>query len=614
MTEHPALDAAFDPGPAYCWEEIPADTPAAILEALGGPDANRVTPGREAVRVVPAGTAVRWSTLGQLILEDGSLRPVSDMLPGDLPLGYHDFYPTRGDWRTRVIVTPWRCIEPPAPRWGWTTQLHSTRSRQSWGIGDLADLKRLAEWSARLGAGIMMVNPLGSPAPVVPQGSSPYYPTTRRYRNPLYLRIEEVAGAVRLGPQLARLAAEAHELNALPRLDRDRVFHLKQQALRAIWGHGAADHQFAEFRREQGISLQRFATFCALAEEFGPDWRSWPGEYRRPGGAAVARFAAEHSAEVDYHAWLQWLLDRQLNAASRAIPLLQDLPIGMDPGGADAWEWQDLLAKDIVVGAPPDAFNAAGQDWQLPPFVPSKLRAAAYEPFIQTIRAALRHAGGLRIDHVMGLFRLWWIPNGHHPQQGWYVRYPADDLLGIVALESHRAGAFIVGEDLGTVEPGVRERLALRRVLSCRLLWFEPRPPAEYAEMSMASVTTHDLPTIAGLWSGADEAAQRSIGLTVGDETRRLRDHLRELLNVASDAPVAEVIERAYRRLAEAPSRIITATLEDAQAMVDRPNMPGTLEQWPNWSLVLPQDIEAMTAAELPQRIAKALKRDKQEA
>ena len=256
---------------------------------------------------------------------------------------------------------------------------------------------------------------------------------------------------------------------------------------------------------------------------------------------------------MGYHAWLQWLLDRQLAAASREIPILQDLPIGMDPGGADAWEWQDLLANGVVIGAPPDAFNGDGQDWQLPPFAPAKLRAAAYGPFIETIRSALRHAGGLRIDHVMGLFRLWWIPNGQHPRQGWYVRYPADDLLGIVALESHRAGAFIVGEDLGTVEPGVRQRLALRRVLSCRLLWFERGEPAEYSELSMAAVTTHDLPTIAGLWSGADEAAQRAIGLSVGDEMRRLREHLREMLGVPGEASVEEVIEAAYRHLGRGP-------------------------------------------------------------
>ncbi len=614
---------AFDAAPDYRWEEIPADTPASILDALGGPEANRVTTGREAVCVIRAGTAVPWPTPGQLILEDGSRQPVGDMLPANLPLGYHDFHPTAGDWQTRVIVTPWRCVEPREPCWGWAVQLHGTRSRQSWGIGDLADLRRLAEWSAGLGAGVMLINPLGPPAPVVPQGASPYYPTTRRFRNPLYLRVEDVPGAARLGPQLARLATEARGLNALPRLDRDRVFHLKQEALRAIWGTGGKGERerggggegekvrFTAFRREQGVSLERYATFCVLAEKFGSDWRKWPGEYRRPDNAAVVRFAADHASEVGYHAWLQWLLDRQLSAAARVIPLLQDLPIGMDPGGADAWEWQDLLAKEMVIGAPPDAFNADGQDWQLPPFVPAKLRAAAYEPFIQTIRAALRHAGGLRIDHVMGLFRLWWIPQGQHPRQGWYVRYPADDLLGIVALESHRAGAVIVGEDLGTVEPGVRERLALRRMLSCRLLWFETGAPAEYPELSMALVTTHDLPTIAGLWSGADEAAQRSIGLTVGNEMCQLRDHFRKLLGMESQVPVAEVIEAAYRRLAQAPSRIITATLEDAQAIHERPNMPGTLDQWPNWSLALPQDIETMIEAELPRRIAKALGRGK---
>ena len=440
MTEHHASDTAFDPGPDYRWEEIPADTPAAILEAMGGPAANHPAPRYEPVRVVPAGAAVPWYAAGQLVLEDGTRRPIGQALPADLPLGYHDFYPTVGDWTTRIIVTPWQCVEPRASCWGWAVQLHSTRSRLSWGIGDLADLKRLTQWSAGLGAGMLMVNPLGPPAPVVPQGASPYFPTTRRFRNPLYLRVEDVPGIRRLGPELERLAAEARALNALPRLDRDRVFHLKQQALRATWGEGSADAEFIAFRRQQGRSLERFATFCVLAEKFGPDWRKWPVEYRRPDNAAVTDLAARQSGEVGYHAWLQWLLDRQLAEASRAVPILQDLPIGMDPGGTDAWEWQDLLAAGMVVGAPPDAFNADGQDWQLPAFVPARLRAAAYGPLIETIRACLRHAGGLRIDHVMGLFRLWWIPAGKHPRDGWYVRYPADDLLGIVALESHRAG------------------------------------------------------------------------------------------------------------------------------------------------------------------------------
>ncbi len=599
-------DKRLDQQLEYEWETIPADTPPAILAALGGAEANRVAPGREAVRVVPSGESIPWQTPGEMVLEDGSRRPIGDHLPGDLPLGYHDFHPTAGDWKTRVIVTPWKCVEPATRNWGWAVQLHSTRSRESWGIGDLADLKRLAKWSSELGAGMMLVNPLVAPAPVVPQAASPYFPSTRRFRNPLYLRIEDVPGSERLGPQLAQLSAAARGLNAVPRVNRDRAFELKHKALQMIWGNGFADERFNAFRREQGESLNRYAVFCALSEQFGSDWRKWPADYRRPDHSAVARFAAERATAVDYHAWLQWLVERQLEAASTSVRLFQDLPIGFDPGGFDAWEWQDLLAQEITVGAPPDSFNADGQNWGLPPFHPARLRAAAYEPFIQTIRAALHHTRGLRIDHVMGLFRLWWVPQGEHSRHGWYVRYPADDLLGIIALESHRAGAFIVGEDLGTVEPGVRERLAARRILSCRLLWFEPRPPREYPELAMASVTTHDLPTIAGVWSGADEAAQRAIGLNVGEEMRNLREHIRRLLEIDEHAAVSDVIERAYRRLAESPSKIVTATLEDAQSMAERPNMPGTIDQWPNWSLVLPQDIETMMAAELPRRIARA--------
>ena len=258
----------------------------------------------------------------------------------------------------------------------------------------------------------------------------------------------------------------------------------------------------------------------------------------------------------------------------------------------------------------PDAFNSEGQDWDLPPFVPWKLRAAGYQPLVETIRATLRHAGGLRIDHVMGLFRLWWIARGQKPSQGVYIRYPADDLLGIVMLESHRAGAYIVGEDLGTVEPGVRERLAYHRILSCRLLWFEPTPPAKYPPFSMAAVTTHDLPTIAGLWTGSDLEAQEAIGLPRNDEMCKLRLHLADMLKVTPDAPAVEVIEKAYGRLAEASSILMTATLEDAQASQQRPNMPGTIDQWPNWSLALPQSLEAMETSELPRRIARALAKE----
>jgi len=262
------------------------------------------------------------------------------------------------------------------------------------------------------------------------------------------------------------------------------------------------------------------------------------------------------------------------------------------------------------VGAPPDEFSANGQDWGLTPFVPHKLRAAGYRPFIETIRAMLGHAGGLRIDHVMGLFRLFWIPRGLGAKGGAYVRSSADELLAIVALESARARAFIVGEDLGTVEDGVRETLALRKLLSYRLLYFEPGSPRQFPELALTSVTTHDLATIAGLWSGSDAADQRRIGLPPNESgMRALRDKIAGLEGIPADAPAEVAIERTYAALAEAPSRVLLATLDDALAVPERPNMPGTVTEWPNWSLALPRTLEEIEEAELPRRVARALTR-----
>jgi 4-alpha-glucanotransferase len=287
---------------------------------------------------------------------------------------------------------------------------------------------------------------------------------------------------------------------------------------------------------------------------------------------------------------------------------MQDLPVGVDPNGADAWVWQDLLATDVTVGAPPDEFNTLGQNWGLPAFVPHKLRAAVYRPFRQTIQAALRHAAGLRIDHVMGLFRLFWIPREAEPRTGAYVRYPADELLAILALESQRAQAFVVGEDLGTVEAAAREQLDAYGLLSYRLLWFETAPPGRYPERALAAVTTHDLPTVGGLWTGADLRAQRELGLKPNeDATEQIRERLRRLTGLAEGAPTEQVVERTYRLLGEAPSRIVTATLDDACAVTERPNMPGTLSAWPNWSLALPLSLEELEARPLARAIAEVL-------
>jgi 4-alpha-glucanotransferase len=285
--------------------------------------------------------------------------------------------------------------------------------------------------------------------------------------------------------------------------------------------------------------------------------------------------------------------------------LVQDVAVGFDAGGADAWIWQDVIAGGMAIGAPPDAFNRLGQNWGLAPFDPWKLRAAGYEPFIRTVRANLRHAGGLRVDHVMGLFRQYWVPDGADPRYGAYVRYPWDDLLGILALESERAGAFVVGEDLGTVEPFVRDELSERNVLSSRVLWFEEGRPADFPERSLASISTHDLPTLAGLWTGSDLSAQRRLGVDPdAAAVDALRSRLADVLGLPDDSALDDVILATHRLLAEAASLVVTASFEDALGVEERPNMPGTTDAWPNWSLALPVPLE--TALSDPRVLAVA--------
>ena len=603
--------------------ETSRETCEVLLGAMGiDPTAPRQV---DEVRVLVThpGEQLVLASPAELRLEDGTTLRVDGQLPPDLPLGYHELQPLDGRSSQRLIKSPSHCyLDPNLRIWGWAVQLYAVRSSRSWGIGDLADLRRLGQWAAELGAGAILVNPLSAVTPVLPQEASPYYPSSRRFRNPLYLSLEDVSlsledvsledvsGAAEVGNALAELAGSAQELNRLRRIDRDQVFRLKMSALELLWRRQPADKEYQAYCDVQGESLRGFATFCVLAEQHGGDWRVWPQAYRRPAAPAVARFAQEHADRVAFHQWLQWLLDRQLAAAARELPLVQDLPIGVDPRGADAWQWQDVLAANVTIGAPPDHFNLEGQDWGLPPFDPHRLQAVGYQPFIDTVRAAFRHAGGLRIDHVMGLFRLYWIPGGQGPKSGTYVRYPAEELLAIVALESHRARAWVAGEDLGTVEAEMRRRLAEQRLLSYRLLWFEETPPRDYPELTMAAITTHDLPTVAGLWTGADFAAQERLGLRPDPEGyRQIRQRLADVAGLNEEATVARAVVQAYTALAETSARVVVANLEDALAVVERPNMPGTIQQWPNWSLALPQSLEAIQTAELPRAIASAVTR-----
>ena len=415
------------------------------------------------------------------------------VLPSDLPLGYHRLHlrSGAGEFDTTLIVTPsWLGLPDrmgARRAWGLATQLYSVRSHGSWGTGDLTDLADLAVWAgSRHGADYILVNPLHAAAPTGPMEPSPYLPTSRRFVNPLYLRVEAVPeyaflsgrGRIRKLHQAVAKRASSSDV-----IDRDHAWAAKRAALKLVYRvrrSAGRELAFTAYKQREGTALDDFATWCALAEKFGGDWRRWPAELHDPDDPAVARFADKHSSAVDFHRWLQWQLDEQLaNAQAQAVRtgmglgIMADLAVGVHPTGADAWALQKVLALGVTAGAPPDEFNQLGQDWSQPPWRPERLEELGYQPFRTLIQAVLRHAGGVRIDHIIGLFRLWWIPDGAPPTEGTYVRYNHDAMIGIVALEAHRAGAVVVGEDLGTVEPWVRDYLRERGLLGTSILWFE---------------------------------------------------------------------------------------------------------------------------------------------
>jgi 4-alpha-glucanotransferase len=540
-------------------------------------------------------------------LEDGRELPGGRKLGTDAPYGYHHLV-MRDGHRRQLVTSPGRCALPDSlSGWGWAAQLYAVRSREGWGVGDLGDLRALGSWSRKHGAAMLLVNPLHAVHPGPPQESSPYFPSSRLYRNPLYLRIQDLPGA-RQDATVGGLLREAGRLRAAPLIDRDRVMPLKLRALESLWSRFRGDAGFDAYVAREGWLLERYACFCVLAERHGGSWTTWPARFRRADGKAVRDLASSDRARVDFHRWMQWCIDTQLARAGRALPLVHDLAVGFAPDGADAWLWQDEVASNARVGAPPDDFNPAGQDWGVPPYDPGRLRAAGYAPLVATLRRMMEAGIGVRIDHVMGLFRLWWVPlDARDPSAGAYVRYPAHELLDILALESLRSGCGVVGEDLGTVETGVRAELHRRGLLSYRLAWFEGRPPERYPAQALAALTTHDLPTAAGVWTGADLAEMESTGRPVNRSAELgIRRKLRRLAGVSDDAAPSLVIERAYAALGRAPSRLVVATLDDASLAERRPNMPGDVAR-ANWSIPLPRTLEQLRRDELPKRIASAL-------
>ena len=505
--------------------------------------------------------------------------------------------------------------------WGFAVQLYSLRSRQSWGHGDLGDLADLAAWSASdLGAGFILINPLHAGEPLPPLSQSPYLPMSRRFTSPLYLRIEDIPEYAKLTAgdrvRIDSLAAPLRARNATSELlNRDEVWQAKRSALQIIYRQPMTAQRRAEFddyRRREGQPLQDWGLWCALAEIHGPDWRAWPEPLQAVSSAEVAAERDRLAGPALFHAWLQWLADGQLaaaqdaaRAAGMAIGHNRDPPVGCHPGGAAAWSRQDVLVTGVSVGAPPDEFNQRGQDWNQPPWHPQRLAAEQYGPLADLMHAALQHAGGLRVDHVMGLFRLWWVPAGMGPDQGTYVRYDHRAMVGVLAGQAVSAGALAIGEDLGTVEPWIRDYLAEQGVLGTAMLWFErggdgaPLPPGKWRRNCLAMVGTHDVPPIAAFVTGEQVELRSRLGLLTrsyqeeSDESdavvRAWQQALEAegLLAPGSRPSPAEFTVACYAFLARTPALLIGVSLADAVGDRRPQNIPGTTDEYPNWRVPL---------------------------
>jgi 4-alpha-glucanotransferase len=585
------------------------------------------------------------------------------VLPDDLPHGYHRLrarVPDGSECECALVVAPGRCYEPAVLSrgqrlWGVALQLYTLRSTTNWGIGDFSDLEAVLRLCAPHGAAFVGLNPLHALFPANPSHFSPYSPSTRHFLNVLYVAVEALpefgeCEAARGMVEAADFQQELRRLRAVPNVDYPGVAHAKLPVLRVLYEHFRRQHlafdseraqAFLAYRRERGEPLRLHALHDAIDEHLrGVDpgrywgWPAWPEGLRDPGLPGVRDFERQNDESVQFHAWLQWLADDQLRSVQRLavelgmpLGLYGDFAVGVNPSGSETWSDQTVYRMGAGIGAPPDALALKGQDWGIPPQDPHALNSQRYRPFRDLISANLRHFGALRLDHVMSLFRQWWVPVGTGATDGGYVHYPLDDLMSVLALESERHRCLVVGEDLGTVPDEVRRAMVEYAVYSYKVLLFEKQPdgrfkrPEEYVRRAIATVTTHDLPTLRGYWEGRDLALRDRLNLFPGDEIRRHvfdergRDRAQMLAALEGaglrpegcsglEAPFDDTLSRAiHLYLARSAAALVVLQVEDLLGMTDPVNVPGTSWEHANWQRKVTADLRDALGREATLRL-----------
>ncbi len=612
----------------------------AILAALGPEEGSPVPP----AIVLTEGSAFELPHAleqAQVVLENGQVvdlpGPVAQV-PGTLPLGYHYL-----QWMHREMPGESRLIVCPPQVWaggnqrcaGIAISLYGLRSARNWGCGDFRDLKDFCFWTASVGGEFVALNPLHAIHNRQPFNTSPYLPLSSLFRNYLYLDLEGMEGfasaSIRAEFSSAAVQRELAEFRSSEYVEYEKIAKLKLRFLRKLFAEFRGSAEFDEFERRGGGLLQTFALFCALDEHFQRTkpgtwvWKDWPAEYHHPQSSACLEFVREHPDELRFHVWLQWHIETQLqNVQAHAlqcgmsIGLYHDLALATDRFGCDLWSHPEHFAAGCRVGAPPDAFSPEGQDWSFPPPNSAFARKDGYQLFAASIRRNACPGGALRIDHVMRLFRLFWIPEGHPAKDGTYVHEPWRDLLGILALESHRLQFHVIGEDLGTVSEEIRQGLGEYGVLSYKVLYFmrgpdgKFLPAAEYSPQAAATITTHDLPTIAGFWESRDIEARWQAGLLSGHDRQKQQEaraadkqYLLELLHgeklvtpgfpsVAQQVPsmTHELQDAILTMLASTPCSLLVINQEDLTLEADQQNLPGSIAEYPNWRRKMKLSIE----------------------